>query len=84
MGVRAEPRGQNHHLNPIEARVFEEGMTDLLLMGENRTVRSFKGKRREREKMDLLLSGETSEMIRGVRQRGSVEKRLMRNSYLCS
>lgn len=30
MGVKAELSGQNHHLNPIEAHVFEEGMTDLL------------------------------------------------------
>lgn len=44
VGVKAELSGQNHHLNPIGAHVFEEGMTDLLLRGENRTVRSFKGR----------------------------------------
>lgn len=60
---------KNHHLNPIEAHVFEERMTDLLLRGENRTVRSFKGR-----KKNLLLSGETSEMIRGIRERGSVKE----------
>lgn len=55
--------GQNQHLNPVQELLFDEGMSDVLLRGENRTVRSFKGKR----KKNLLLSGETSEMIRGIR-----------------
>lgn len=70
VGVEAELSGQNHHLNPIEAHVFEEGMTDLLLRGENRTARSFKGRGGE----NVLLSGETSEMIRGIRECGCVKE----------
>lgn len=71
VGVKAELSGQNHHLNPIEAHVFEERMTDLLLRGENRTVPSFKGRRGGK---NLLLSGETSELIRGIKERGSVKE----------
>lgn len=56
-------RGQQQHLNPVQELVFDEGMSDLLLRGENRTVRSFKGRR----KKNPPLPGETSEVIRGVR-----------------
>lgn len=70
MGFRAEPSGQNPHLNPIEA-----GMTDLLLRGENRTVRSFKGRREGcGGGGNLQLSGETSQMIRGRRECGSARE----------
>lgn len=72
VGFRAEPSGQNPHLNPIEA--FEAGMTDLLLRGENRTVRSFKGRREGWCGGNLQLSGETSQMIRGRRECGSARE----------
>lgn len=68
MGVKAELSGQkgeegeekNHHLNPIDAHVFEEGMSDLLLRGENRTVHSLRGRGGGTIRRFL-----TSEMIRG-------------------
>ena len=62
----------------VSVCVFEEGMSDVLRRGENRTVRSFKGRR-----SNALLSGETSEMIRGIRERGGVNE-LMCNSWFCS
>lgn len=63
----AEPSGQKPHLTPIEA--FEAGMTDLLLRGENRTVRSFRGR-----EGGLQLSGETSETIRDRMECGSARE----------
>ena len=53
-------------------------MTDVLLRGEREreTHSQFIQRRREREREreNLLLSGETSEMMRGIRERGAVRE----------
>lgn len=53
-------------------------MTDVLLRGERERERAAQPvhskEERERERENLLLSGETSEMMRGIRERGAVRE----------
>ena len=55
-------------------------MTDVLLRGErerethSQFIQRRRERERERERENLLLSGETSEMMRGIRERGAVRE----------